>query len=208
MARNEQLYQAVYKGDQKTAEEVVLKALEDGEDVAGLLEESLIPAMKQIGDDFECGEAFVPEMLIAARTMSKALAHLKPLLGLSGIEPKGKICIGTVKGDLHDIGKNLVGMMLEGAGYEVEDLGVDCAPEKFEEAVDRGATFVMLSALLTTTMPVMKDIVEYLKAKYPEVHILIGGAPISQEYSDSIGADGYGATASQAVTLVEGLVAQ
>ncbi len=208
MARNEQLYQAVYKGDQKTAEQAVLKALEDGEDVAGLLEDSLIPAMKQIGEDFECGEAFVPEMLIAARTMSKALAHLKPLLGESGIEPKGKICIGTVKGDLHDIGKNLVGMMLEGAGYEVEDLGVDCSPEKFEEAVERGATFVMLSALLTTTMPVMKDIVEYLKAKYPEVHILIGGAPISQEYSDSIGADGYGATASQAVTLVEGLVAK
>ena len=138
MARNEQLYQAVYKGDQKAAEQAVLKALDEGEDVAGLLEESLIPAMKQIGEDFECGEAFVPEMLIAARTMSKALAHLKPLLGQAGIEPKGKICIGTVKGDLHDIGKNLVGMMLEGAGYEVEDLGVDCSPNKFEEAVERG----------------------------------------------------------------------
>ena len=207
MARNETLYQAVYKGNQKVAEEAVLKALADGEDVGELLEESLIPAMKQIGDDFECGEAFVPEMLVAARTMSTALAHIKPLLGESGIEPKGKVCIGTVKGDLHDIGKNLVGMMLEGAGYDVEDLGVDCSPEQFEEAVQRGATFVMLSALLTTTMPVMKNIVDYLKPKYPEVHVLIGGAPISQEYSDSIGADGYGATASQAVTLVNGLIA-
>ena len=207
MARNEQLYQAVYKGNQKAAEEAVFKALEDGEDVAQLLEESLIPAMRQVGDDFECGEAFVPEMLVAARTMSTALAHLKPHLGELGVQPKGKICIGTVKGDLHDIGKNLVGMMLEGAGYEVEDLGVDCSPEKFEEAVQRGSQFVMLSALLTTTMPVMKDIVGHLKPKYPEVHVLIGGAPISQEYSDSIGADGYGATASQAVTLVEGLLA-
>jgi 5-methyltetrahydrofolate--homocysteine methyltransferase len=207
MARNEQLYQAVYKGNQTLAEEAVLKALEDGEDVGQLLDESLIPAMKQIGDDFECGEAFVPEMLLAARTMSKVLAYIKPLLGQSGVEPKGKICIGTVKGDLHDIGKNLVAMMLEGAGYDVEDLGVDCTHEKFEEAVGRGAMFVMLSSLLTTTMPVMKDIVEYLKPKYPEVQILIGGAPISQEYSDSIGADGYGATASQAVTLVNGLVA-
>ena len=206
MARNETLYQAVYKGNQKGAEEAVLKALEDGENVGELLEESLIPAMKQIGEDFECGEAFVPEMLVAARTMSTALAHIKPLLGEAGIEPKGRICIGTVKGDLHDIGKNLVGMMLEGAGYEVEDLGVDCSPEQFEEAVKGGATFVMLSALLTTTMPVMKTIVEYLKPKYPDVRVLIGGAPISQEYSDSIGADGYGATASQAVTLVNGLV--
>jgi len=207
MARNESLYQAVYQGDQKAAEAAVLKALEDGEDVSQLLDESLIPAMKQIGDDFECGEAFVPEMLIAARSMGKALEHLKPLLGKSGVQPKGKICIGTVKGDLHDIGKNLVGMMLEGAGYEVEDLGVDCAAEKFAQAVERGATFVLLSALLTTTMPVMKDIVAYIKPKYPDVRILIGGAPITQEYSDAIGADGYGATASQAVGLVNGLVA-
>ena len=208
MARNEQLYQAVYKGDQKAAEQAVFKALDEGEDVAGLLEESLIPAMKQIGDDFECGEAFVPEMLIAARTMSKALAHLKPLLGQAGVEPKGKICIGTVKGDLHDIGKNIVSILLRGAGYTVKDLGNDITPQAVVDAIKKeNAQFLGLSALLTSTMINMKDTIQAItdSGLRDKVKIIIGGAPVSEDFASSIGADGYGADGFQAVALVESL---
>jgi 5-methyltetrahydrofolate--homocysteine methyltransferase len=203
MARNEALYEAVYSGDREGAEKAVKTALDAGEDVVALLDETLIPAMQKIGDDFECGQAFVPEMLVAARAMNTALEHVQPRLEAAGIEPKGKVVAGTVKGDLHDIGKNLVAMMLKGAGYAVEDVGVDCDPEKFEKAVENGATVVLLSALLTTTMPAMKEVVEYLKPKYPQVPILVGGAPVTQEFADAIGADGYGATATQAVPLVQ-----
>ena len=203
MARNEALYQAVYKGDREAADKGVKAALDAGEDVASLLDETLIPAMQQIGEDFECGQAFVPEMLVAARAMNTALEHIQPRLDDAGIEPKGKVAAGTVKGDLHDIGKNLVAMMLKGAGYAVDDLGVDCGPQDFEKAVENGAQVVLLSALLTTTMPVMKQIVEHLKPKFPDVTILIGGAPVTEEFAESIGADGYGATATQAVPLVQ-----
>lgn len=203
MARNEDLYQAVYKGDRDGALSAVKTATEAGGDVAALLDESLIPAMQQIGADFERGEAFVPEMLVAARAMSAALDHIQPLLDKAGIEPKGKVCAGTVKGDLHDIGKNLVAMMLKGAGYDVLDLGVDCPVDKFEKAVEDGAKVVLLSALLTTTMPAMKAVVEQLKPKHPDVAFLVGGAPVTEEFAQQIGADGYGATASQAVPLVD-----
>ncbi|MBN1851405.1 MAG: corrinoid protein [Pirellulales bacterium] len=203
MARNEELYQAVYQGNKDRALEAVKAAVDAGEDVATLLDESLIPAMQQIGQDFECGQAFVPEMLIVARAMSAALEYIQPLLTEAGVEPKGKVCAGTVKGDLHDIGKNLVAMMLKGAGYEVVDLGVDCSVDKFVGAIENGAKVVLISALLTTTMPAMKTVVDQIKPQYPDIGILVGGAPVTAEFAKSIGADGYGATANQAVPLVE-----
>jgi len=166
------------------------------------MNESLIPAMKRIGDDFDRGEAFVPEMLVSARAMDAVLELIKPMLTAAGAQPKGRICIGTVKGDLHDIGKNLVTMMLRGAGYEVDDLGVDCPHEEYAEAVGRGAEAVCLSALLTTTMPVMKDVVEYLRSTGVRVPVIIGGAPVTQQYADEIGAQGFAETANGAVGVV------
>lgn len=203
MAKNEELFQAVYTGDKAVAVAAAQKAIDAGEPVDALMNESLIPAMKQIGDDFESGEAFVPEMLIAARAMDAVLERIKPMLAASGAEPRGRVCIGTVKGDLHDIGKNLVAMMLRGAGYEVDDLGVDCADEKYSEAVQRGAQAVCLSALLTTTMPAMKDVVEHLRASGIDVPVVIGGAPITQQYANEIGAEGFADTASGAVGAVD-----
>lgn len=203
MARNEDLFEAVYTGDKAAAVTAAEKAVEAGEPVDSLMDESLIPAMKQIGSDFESGEAFVPEMLIAARAMDAVLEVIKPLMTASGAQPKGRICIGTVKGDLHDIGKNLVTMMLRGAGYEVVDLGVDCPEDKYVDAVEQGAEVVCLSALLTTTMPAMKDVVEHLRSSGIQVPIVIGGAPVTQQYADEIGAQGYAETANGAVGAVE-----
>jgi 5-methyltetrahydrofolate--homocysteine methyltransferase len=203
MARNETLYNAVYTGDQAGAREAVQAALDNGEAVDELMNESLIPAMRQIGADFESGEAFVPEMLIAARAMDGALQVIEPLLATAGVEPKGTVCIGTVRGDLHDIGKNLVAMMLKGAGYKVEDLGVDCSTEKYVAAVNEGAQVVCLSALLTTTMPAMKDVIAHFKEAGIDVPVIVGGAPITQQYADEIGASGYAQTANGAVAVVE-----
>lgn len=203
MARNEALFQAVYTGDRDAAREAVQAALDNGESVESIMNDSLIAAMRQIGADFECGEAFVPEMLIAARAMDTALQVIEPLLVKSGVEPKGRVCIGTVQGDLHDIGKNLVAMMLKGAGYQVDDLGVDCSLETYVSAVERGAQVVCLSALLTTTMPAMQDVVAQLKQAGFDVPVIVGGAPITQEYADQIGASGFSSTASGAVSVVE-----
>lgn len=203
MARNEEVYQAVYTGDRKAAAAAAQRALEAGESVDALMNESLIPAMKQIGNDFECGEAFVPEMLVAARAMESVMELIRPQLTAAGAQPKGRVCIGTVQGDLHDIGKNLVTMMLRGAGYEVDDLGVDCPQEMYAEAVQRGAEAVCLSALLTTTMPIMKDIVEHLRSGGMQVPVIIGGAPVTQQYADTIGAQGFSETASGAVGVVD-----
>lgn len=203
MAKNEEVFEAVYTGDKAAAVAAAQKAIEAGEPVDALMNESLIPAMKQIGDDFESGEAFVPEMLIAARAMDAVLELIKPMMAASGTQPRGRVCIGTVKGDLHDIGKNLVAMMLRGAGYEVDDLGVDCPDEKYSAAVERGAEAVCLSALLTTTMPAMQDVVEHLRSSGIEVPIVIGGAPVTQQYAEEIGAQGYADTASGAVGAVD-----
>jgi 5-methyltetrahydrofolate--homocysteine methyltransferase len=159
--------------------------------------------MAEVGDRFARNEFYVPEMLIAARAMQAGLNIVEPLLADTGHEPLGKVAIGTVKGDLHDIGKNLVAMMVKGAGYEVIDLGVDCDVAKYDEAVENGAQVILLSALLTTTMPYMKEIVDHFKAKGSAVKILIGGAPVTQEYADEIGADGYSSDANQAVASVE-----
>ena len=202
MGKNEAVFQAIYTGDKNGAVAAVQQALDAGEAIDQLMNESLIPAMKQIGDDFECGESFVPEMLIAARAMDAALELIQPLMEATGTEPVGHVCIGTVKGDLHDIGKNLVAMMLRGAGYEVDDLGVDCEESAYVEAVERGAQAVCLSALLTTTMPAMKDVVDHLRSSGIEVPVLVGGAPITQQYAEEIGAQGYAETASGAVGVI------
>jgi len=207
MARNEELYQAVSRGDRKAAVAATEAALAAGSDVEELLTGSLIPAMKKVGDEFACGEAFVPEMLVAARAMQACLALIQPSLTKAGHVSLGKICIGTVKGDLHDIGKNLVAMMLRGSGYEVDDLGVDCPPERFKAAVEQGARLVCCSALLTTTMPAMRGVVEVVKALDPAVKVVVGGAPVTQEYADQIGADGFGDSASEATRVVERLLA-
>ncbi|MFA5689505.1 MAG: corrinoid protein [Kiritimatiellales bacterium] len=203
MARNQELFDAITKGRRKDVAAIVQDLIDSKANVEEILMESMIPAMREIGDRFSRNEVYVPEMLIAARAMQAGLDLISPLLAETGHEPLGKVCIGTVKGDLHDIGKNLVAMMVKGAGYEVMDLGVDCDVSKFDEAVSNGAQIVMLSALLTTTMPYMKEVVDHLKAKGANIKVLIGGAPVTQEYADEIGADGYSSDANEAVTSVE-----
>jgi 5-methyltetrahydrofolate--homocysteine methyltransferase len=163
----------------------------------------MIPAMREIGDQFSRNEVYVPQMLIAARAMQAGLDIVDPLLTSAGHKSLGIVAIGTVKGDLHDIGKNLVAMMVKGAGYKVIDLGVDCDVEKYDEAAENGAQVLMLSALLTTTMPYMKEVVDHFKTKGSDAKILIGGAPVTQEYADEIGADGYSNDANRAVSCLE-----
>ena len=178
-------------------------ALEEKEDINRLLDEGMIPAMREIGDKFSRNEAYVPELLIAARAMQTGLALIEPLIAASGRKSIGKIAIGTVKGDLHDIGKNLVAIMLKGAGYDVIDLGVNCDTAKYDNAVKQGADIVACSSLLTTTMPYMKEVVEHFKGT--NVKVIIGGAPVTQAFADEIGADGYSEDANGAVKLVDSL---
>jgi len=204
MVRLEDLHQAIVDGDAKRAVAVTEAALAEQADPAELVGKYMIPAMDEVGRRFECEEYFVPELLLAARAMKGSLALLRPLLAERGAEPAGRVVIGTVKGDLHDIGKNLVASLLEGGGFEVVDLGADVAPQKFVEAVQSsGARLVCLSALLTVTMGSMRNTIEALKAAGmgEQVKVLVGGAPVTQQYADEIGADGYGANASVAVAL-------
>ncbi len=201
MARNEIIYSGIIDGKRDVVQQEVNAAVARGENVVELLTESMIPAMREIGDRFARNEVYVPEMLISARAMQTGLKIIEPLLAKQGHEPLGKVCIGTVKGDLHDIGKNLVAMMLRGAGFEVMDLGVDCDVNKFEKAVDSGAQAVCCSALLTTTMPYMKAVVEHFSSR-PDVRVVIGGAPVTQSYANEIGADGFAGNASEAVKIV------
>ncbi|MDP7344362.1 MAG: cobalamin-dependent protein, partial [Alphaproteobacteria bacterium] len=161
---------ALIEGEDGDVDQLTKQALEEGIDALEIMDDGLIAGMGIVGIKFREALIFVPEVLACARAMKAGMNYIEPILSDSGVELVAKVLMGTVKGDLHDIGKNLVGMMLEGAGYEVDDLGVDCPPEKFDEAVQRGAKFVMLSALLTTTMPIMKDIVAHLKPKYPDIH--------------------------------------
>jgi 5-methyltetrahydrofolate--homocysteine methyltransferase len=205
MARIETLFNAIISGDRATVVETVQQQVDGKGDVKALLLESMIPAMREIGDRFSRNEAYVPEMLIAARAMQSGLDIIEPLLASAGHKSPAKVCVGTVKGDLHDIGKNLVAMMVKGAGFEVQDLGVDCGVDAFVTAVDNGAQVVMLSALLTTTMPYMKEVIAGLEGR--SVKVLVGGAPVTQEYADSIGADGYASDANTAVKALENLVA-
>jgi 5-methyltetrahydrofolate--homocysteine methyltransferase len=203
-----EIYQGVINGKQNVVGEGVQAALDEGVAPSTLLFEYLIPAMAEVGERFERNEFFVPEMLIAARAMQAGLSLLKPLLAESGVESIGTIAIGTVKGDLHDIGKNLVSMMMEGAGFEVIDLGVDASPEKFVEAAQKGADAIAMSALLTTTMPSMKTTLDALveAGLRDKVKVLIGGAPVTQAYCDQIGADGYAPDASSAARRAKALL--
>ncbi len=169
----------------------------------------MVPAMDEVGRRYECGDYFLPEMLISARAMKEALAILRPRLIATDVKPAGRVVAGTVKGDLHDIGKNLVCMMLEGAGFEVTDLGVDVAPEKFVDAVRQGGVnLIALSALLTTTLPNMRVTIEQLKAQglREKVGVMVGGAPVNDKLATEIGADGYAEDAAGAVALARRLV--
>jgi corrinoid protein of di/trimethylamine methyltransferase len=203
-----QLYEAILTGNAKQAEEVTNAALAAGTNATELLGKYMIPAMDEVGKRFECNEYFVPELLIAARAMKTALEILTPKLAEMGAESAGRVVIGTVQGDLHDIGKNLVASMLEGGGFEVVDLGVDVPANRFVEAAqEKDGTIVALSALLTTTMTQMKAVIEALEAAGVRggTKVIIGGAPITQQYADEIGADGYSDNASAAVALARDL---
>jgi 5-methyltetrahydrofolate--homocysteine methyltransferase len=195
---------AVERGDREAAVRLVKEALAEKVAPEKVLNEGLIAAMSSVGQKFTRNEIFIPEMLIAARAMTAALQVLEPILVKSGVQPRG---IGTVKQDLHDIGKNLVAMMLKGGGFQVTDLGVDVSPEKFVAAArEQGAQVVALSALLTTTMPNMREVVKALKAAGIAAKVMIGGAPVTQAFADEIGADGYSADAGSAVDLATDLI--
>jgi len=201
-----QLYDSVVSGDAKTTQIITKEALDAGVDPLQLVNEYMVPAMDEVGRRFEANEYFVPELLISARAMKAALELIRPLLIARGDKPVGRVAIGTVKGDLHDIGKNLVASLLEGGGFEVIDLGVNVSPEKFIETVNtKQANIVAMSALLTTTMPSMKTTIDALKEAgvRSKVKVLIGGAPITQKYADEIGADGYSENAVGAVALAK-----
>jgi len=204
----EPAYQAILDGDLETAQEQIKIAVDAGVAADKILKEGLIPAMGEVGRLFEQGEYFVPEMLIAARAMKGGLEILRPLLVEADVQPAGKIVIGTVQGDLHDIGKNLVGMMLEGAGFEVIDLGTNVPPDRFVEAARDGTDLIGMSALLTTTMTNMPRVLEALtKARLRDnTKVIIGGAPVTQDFADQIGVDGYAEDASQAVKVAKALL--
>ena len=204
------LYDAVLNGDAKGAVATTQQALAEGADASEMISKYMIPAMDEVGQRFECEEYFVPELLLAARAMKGSLELLRPLLAAKGEQPAGRVVIGTVKGDLHDIGKNLVASMLEGGGFEVVDLGADVSPEKFIEAIKASnANIVCLSALLTVTMPSMRTTIEALKnaGLRDKVKILVGGAPVTQKFAEEIGADGFGENAGVAVSLARRICA-
>lgn len=201
-----QLHAAVLKGDTKTARTVTEQAIAAGTDPLRLVQEYMMPAMEEVGRRFECNEYFVPELLLSARAMKAALELIRPLLAAKGDEPVGRVALGTVKGDLHDIGKNLVGAMLEGGGYEVIDLGVNVTPEQFIAAIrEKKATIVAMSALLTTTMPSMKTTIDAMRdaGVREQVKIIVGGAPITEKFAEEIGADGYSESAAGAVAAAK-----
>lgn len=205
----QEIYTAVVEGSASAVKSAVQSGLDAGEAAETLLNNGLIAAMQEVGRLFEEGEYFVPEMLISARAMQAGMAILRPILVEQDIQPVGKIVLGTVKGDLHDIGKNLVGMMLEGAGFQIIDLGADVSPEKFLEAIQaHQPDLVGMSALLTTTMANMEKTVRFLveNGVRDQVKVMIGGAPVTQRYAEEIGADGFAADANQAAILALRLV--
>ena len=208
MADLRKLHDAILEGDAKVSAATVREALADGQQPMEVINQYMVPAMDEVGRRFECEEYFVPELLLSARAMKAALEPLKPLLAASGAQPAGRVVIGTVKGDLHDIGKNLVAALLEGGGFEVIDLGADVPSQKFVDAVQTtGAGIVALSALLTVTMPSMKNTIEALEKAgiRNKVKVMIGGAPVTQQFADQIGADGYSENATTAVALARQL---
>ncbi len=209
MTTLEQLSAAVAAGKSKDAKALTQQALDEGSQPADIVDHALVPAMALVGDKFKNNEIFVPEMLVAARAMKESLKIVEPRLLAAGIEPKYTAVIGTVQGDLHDIGKNLVAVMWKGANFRVIDLGVNVAPQAFVNALATHKPDVVgLSTLLTTTMPAMIEAVRAIRASGgAPVKILVGGAPINQQFAEEIGADGYAADAASAVDLVRTLVA-
>lgn len=210
MTIQDDIFTAIVDGNSSAADRLVAEALAAGANAETLLQGTLVPAMAEVGARFQAGEYFVSEMLVSAQAMKAGLKHLRPHLVSAETKPIGTVVIGTVKGDLHDVGKNLVGMMLEGAGFKVIDLGVDVAPARFVGAVtESGAGLVALSALLTTTMLNMKAVVDALRANAATqgVKVLIGGAPLSQEFADKIKADGFAPDAAAAATRAKALIA-
>jgi 5-methyltetrahydrofolate--homocysteine methyltransferase len=204
------LYDAVVNGDQKSSVRITKEALDAGVAPMELLEKYMIPAMDEVGRRFECEDYFVPELLLAARAMKGSMEFIRPMLTASGARAAGRVAIGTVKGDLHDIGKNLVASMLEGGGFEVMDLGADVTPEKFVDAVqNKGANLVCLSALLTVTMNAMRTTIEALEKAgvRDRVKVIVGGAPVTAQFAKDIRADGYGENANSAVAIVRQLLA-
>jgi len=196
------------KGNAPKVKELTKEAIDGGQDVREVLKEGLIAGMNVVGKKFKNNEFYVPEVLIAARAMKSGMEIVKPILAEKNIKGLGTVILGTVRGDLHDIGKNLVGMMLEGGGFEVVDLGVDVSPEKFVEATkEKEAEIIALSALLTTTMVAMKEVIEAVrKSEVNDAKIMIGGAPVTQSYADEIGADGYAPDAASAVDKAKELM--
>jgi 5-methyltetrahydrofolate--homocysteine methyltransferase len=208
MADLEALKQSIIDGDQNTARAITSQALKEGLAPEDILQKGLIAGMNVIGAAFKKNEVYVPEVLIAARAMKMAMEILEPKLVAAGVKPIGTVVVGTVKGDMHDIGKNLVSMMLKGAGFNVIDMGTDIAPERFVAgAKEHNAKLVGLSALLTTTMPMMEKTVAAFKAAGMKAKIMIGGAPVTQEYADKIGAAGYAADAATAVDVAKAMMA-
>lgn len=204
----DQIYDAILDGDMQAAAAGVQEALDNGIPAGEILQEGMVSAMSEVGRLFEEGEYFVPDMLIAARAMKSGLDLLRPHLVDSGVEPLGKVVVGTVEGDMHDIGKNLVSMMLEGAGFEIVDLGTDVPAAKFVEAVEDGADILGLSALLTTTLASMESTICALDEvrQRSGLKVMVGGAPVTADFAKQIGADGYAADASQAVSVAKSLL--
>lgn len=204
----QELSEVCEKGNANRTAELTQAALDEGVEPQAVLDDALIKAMGRVGDRFSEGKAFVPEMLIAARAMNKALEILEPRLAASGVAPRGVIVIGTIQGDLHDIGKNLVGIMFKGAGFRVIDLGVDVSPEAFvDSAKGNDADFIGVSALLTTTMVTMQDVADALKESGLHTRLLVGGAPLNDDFAAKIGSSGYAPDAKKAVELATSLLA-
>ena len=202
------IYENILEGNAKAVKENVQIALDGGIPATVILNEGMIDAMTEVGRRFEEGDYFVPEMLVAARAMQAGLGLLRPFLVADDVQPIGRVALGTVKGDLHDIGKNLVAMMVEGAGFEIQDLGTDVDPEAFIQAVRDGATVVGLSALLTTTMPMIEKTIQAISEAglRDQTKIMVGGAPVTADFAQRIGADGYASDASQAAKLAKSFI--
>lgn len=209
MADLQQIADNLIQGNAPKVKELVQKAVDEKENVQKILNEALLAGMSVVGAKFKKNEFYIPEVLIAARAMKQGMQILKPLLAKENIKGVGTVVVGTVRGDLHDIGKNLVGMMLEGAGFEVIDAGIDVAPDLFiKTAQEKNASLIGLSALLTTTMPAMKEVVTSLNnsSLKGKIKVMVGGAPVTKDYADEIGADGYAPDAASAADLAKKLL--
>lgn len=206
--QNDEIKQAIFHGDAATVAEGVKENLEAGQGPGEILNEALVPPMIEVGDMYERGEVYVPEMLVAAHAMKAGMEILRPELVKAGVQPLGKVGLGTVHGDIHDIGKNLVVMMLEGAGFEVLDLGIDVPTEKFIETAQGGVDILGMSGLLTTTIPAMPEVIKALEdaGVRDHVKIMVGGAPVTEAYKQEIGADGYAPDAASAVRVAKELL--